>query len=213
MSFSQNFLEGLLLLLSTAALSGFLVPYVLKQIDARKLKEQKAIDERKNREQKEFEADLARQSKVLEAQAQLLESLAKQLWEFQLLAMAVSYYKFHHDEVKYKKALQEYDEKAWMYFGTIRTEISKASYLTSSETRHTLLGLYTKELISLDSSLMRLVREDANHEEWTANYNVYGSIGNKTDQVLDLLAEELRLSKKSVIRLDPAVEHFVGADN
>jgi len=161
MNFSQNFLEGLLLLLSTAALSGFLVPYVLKEVDARKLKEQKAIDERKNREQKEFEADLARQSKVLEAQAQLLESLAKKLWEFQLLAIAVSYYKFHHDEAKYENALKEYDEKAWMYFGTIRTEISKALYLTSSETYHALLGLYIRELIPLDSSLMRLVREDA----------------------------------------------------
>jgi hypothetical protein len=69
---------------------------------------------------------------VLEAQAQLLESFAKQLWEFQLLAIAVSYYKYHHDETKYENALKEYDEKAWIYFGTIRTEISKALYLTSS---------------------------------------------------------------------------------
>jgi hypothetical protein len=198
MSFSQNFLEGLLFLLSTAALSGFLVPYILKQVDARKLKEQKAIDERKNYEQKAFEADLVRQSKVLEAQAQLLESLAKQLWEFQLLALAVSYYKIHHDEVKYENALKEYDEKAWMYFATLRAEISKALYLTSSETYHSLLGLYKRELISLDSSLMRLVREDAKHEEWTAHHDFQGSIANKTDQVLDLLAEELRLSKKSV---------------
>jgi hypothetical protein len=200
MSFSQNFLEGLLLLISTAALSGFLVPYVLKQVDARKLKEQKAIDERKNFEQKLFEADLARQSKVVEAQAQLLEILAKQLWEFQLLAIAVSYYKFHHDEVKYENALKEYDEKAWVYFGTIRTEISKALYLTSRETYYELLGLYTEELILLDSNLMRLVKEDAKHEEWTEHHNnVQGSIGNKTDHVLDLLAEELRLSKKSIV--------------
>lgn len=201
MIFSQNFLEGLLLLLFTAGLSGFLVPYVLKQVDARKLREQKAIDERKNREQKEFEADLVRQSKVLDAQAQLLESLSKQLWEFQLLAIAVSYYKYHNDETKYENALKDYDEKAWVYFGTIRTEISKALYLTSSETYHALLGLYIKYLIPLDSSLMRLVRKNAKHEEWTVHHdNVQGSIENKTEQVLDLLAEELRLSKKSVAR-------------
>ena len=201
MSFSQNFLEGFLLLLFTAGLSGFLVPYVLKQVDARKLREQKAIDERKNREQKEFESDLLRQSTVLEAQAQLLESLARQLWEFQLLAIAVSYYKYHHDGAKYENALKEYDEKAWMYFGTIRTEISKALYLTSSATYQALLDFYIKDLMQLDSSLMRLVREDAKPEEWTVHHNnMQNSVGNKTDQVLDLLAEGLRLSKNSVTR-------------
>jgi hypothetical protein len=64
-----------------------------------------------------------------------------------------------------------------------------------------LLGLYTKELIPLDSSLMRLVRENAKHEEWIVHHNNFqSSIGNKTDQVLDLLAEELRLSNRSVTR-------------
>jgi hypothetical protein len=150
MGLSQDFLERTLLLVMTAGLSGFLVPYVLKQIDARKLREQKIIDERRNREQKEFEADLARQSKVLEAQAQLLESLAKQLWEFQLLAVSVSYYKYHQDETNYEVALTEYDAKAWVYFGTIRTEISKALHLTSSETYQALLNLYTDWLINLD---------------------------------------------------------------
>jgi hypothetical protein len=201
MSFSQDFLEKLLLLVFTAVLSGLLVPYFLKQVDAQKLRDQKAIDERKNREQKEFESDLVRQSKVIEAQAQLLENLAKQLWEFHLLHIAVSYYKINLDENKYQSAVEEYDEKSWTYFGTIRTEISKALYLTSIETYDALLHHYTKELIPLDSSLMHLIRGNVAHENWTVHHNhVQGSMGNKTDQALGLLAEELRLSKKSVTR-------------
>jgi hypothetical protein len=58
MSFSRNFLEGVILLDLTAGLSGFLVHFILKRIDERKLREQKLIDERKIREQKEFDADL-----------------------------------------------------------------------------------------------------------------------------------------------------------
>lgn len=56
MVLSRDFLEKSILLLITASLSGFLIHYILKQIDDRKLKGQKINDARRLREQKEFDA-------------------------------------------------------------------------------------------------------------------------------------------------------------
>jgi hypothetical protein len=83
-------------------LSGFIIPYVLKQIDERKLREQKNIDAHKIQEQKEFDANLIRENNVLEAQIKLLEALSKALWELQLLALAVSDYKVHPNQESMK---------------------------------------------------------------------------------------------------------------
>jgi hypothetical protein len=196
MSFSQNFRENTILLVLTASLSGFLIPYILRKVDERKLREQKIIDDRKLREQKEFEAELARQNKIIEAQAQLLDNLVQLLWEFHLLVLAVSYHKVNHDQARYEAAVEEYAEKAWMYFGKIRTEISKASRLTSNETYQTLL-IFIDSLIELDIRLATLIRKDAPHEEWKIHHDfVFQTLTSQVDKIVSLLAEELRLSSR-----------------
>src|SRR5215210_5378181 len=68
---SQRFIENYVLLLATAGITGFSVPYVLKFIDDK----------------------LSRQNKVIDAQVQFLESISKLLWEFHALIARVSYYK------------------------------------------------------------------------------------------------------------------------
>ena len=214
MSFSQNFLEGLILLALTAGLSGFLVPYILKQIDGRKLREQKFVDERRLREQKEFDANLVRQNKIIDAQAQLLDTLVQLLWEFQLLVLSVSYYKLHQEQEKYEVAFREYDEKAWMYFGKIRGEISKAVRLTSNDVYQALLNFYTNCLIHSDVKLVTLVRKDASREEWNTHHNfIFQSLTNEIDEIVSLLAEELKLSsrtKQSNNRAAPERPDMVG---
>lgn len=198
MLFSQNFRESAILLVLTASLSGFLVPYILKKVDERKLKEQKIIDDRKLREQKEFEAELARQNKVIEAQAQLLDNLVQLLWEFHLLVLAVSYHRVNRDQEKYEAAVEEYAENAWDYFGKIRTEISKAARLTSNETYQTLLNFYTESLMKLDVRLATLIRKEAPHEEWKTHHDlVFQTLASQVDQIVSLLAEELRLSSRT----------------
>ena len=198
MVFSQNFRESVTLLVLTASLSGFLIPYILKKVDERKLKEQKIIDDRKLREQKEFEADLARQNKIIEAQAQLLDNLVQLLWEFHLLVLAVSYHKVNQDQAKYEIVVEEYAEKAWMYFGKIRTEISKAARLTSNETYRTLLSFYTDSLMKLDVKLAALIRKEAPHEEWKLHHDlVFQTLTSQVDQIVSLLAAELRLSSST----------------
>jgi hypothetical protein len=191
---SQTFLENVVLLILTASLTGFLVPYVLKRIDARKAQEQKDIDARKQREQKAFEAELARQSKVIEAQIQVLGSLAKQCWEFQLLALTVSYYKLNGSEERYHEALQDYESKAWNLFGSIRIDISSARRLTSDDIYQSLLKFYHDQLIRMDSGLMALVRDNAVRSAWQDYHRGLQSSGEKTDEVLNRLADALRLS-------------------
>lgn len=198
MSISQNFLEGLILLALTASLSGFLVPYLLKQIDERKLRNQKFIDERRLREQKEFDADLARQNKIIDAQVQVLDTLTQLLWEFQLLALSVTYYKLNNEE-KYEIAFKEYDEKAWMYFGKIRSEISKTVRLASNDVYQALLDFYVNCLFTSDSKLVTLVRKkDAPREEWSTRHNfLLQSLSNENDRIISLLAKEFKLSSRT----------------
>lgn len=198
MNFSQGFLEGVILLTLTAGISGFLVPYVLKQIDARKLREQKLLDELRLREQKEFDANLSRQNKIIDAQAQLLDTLSQLLWEFHLLSLSVSYYKVNQEQEKYEIAFKEYDENAWMYFGKIRSEISKAIRLTSNDAYQALLNFYITWLIHTDVKLITLIRKDASREEWKTHHEfVFQSLTNEIDEIISVLAEELKLSSNT----------------
>lgn len=155
------------------------------------------IDDRKLREQKEFEAELARQSKVIEAQEQLLDTLVQLLWEFHLLVLSVSYHKVNHDQEKYEAAVEAYAENAWMYFGKIRTEISKAARLASNETYQTLLNFYAESLMKLDVRLANLIRQEATHDEWKTHHDlVFQNLTNQVDKIVSLLAEELELSSR-----------------
>lgn len=180
----------------TGGLSGFIIPYVLKQIDETKLREQKNIDARKLQEQKEFDANLIRENNVLEAQIKLLEALSKALWELQLLALAVSYYKVHPNQERYEVALKEYDEKSWELFKDTRCEISKAARLASEETYQTLLTFFSEKLIQqVDENLMYLIENKASLEEWKKYYDwlLYG-FPKEIDNVVTPLAKELRLA-------------------
>ncbi len=179
---SESFIQSLLLLGATAALTGVLVPLIKGY-----------MDDRKFRQQKLFEAELARQGKVIEAQVQLLESLAQLLWDFQLLAIAVTYYKTLPDEKRYQLAFDEYDKQSWVFFSKIRTEISKARRLTSERTYQGLLKYYEDWLMKNDNALMSLVKRHASHEDWLNHHNLLFNGAEETDRVMTQLAEEFRL--------------------
>lgn len=179
---SESFIQSLLLLVTTAALTGVLVPLIKGY-----------MDDRKFRQQKLFEAELARQGKVIEAQVQLLERLAQLLWDFQLLAIAVTYYKTLPDEKRYQPAFDEYDKQSWVFFSKIRTEISKARRLTSEKTYQGLLKYYEEWLMKNDSALMSLVKRRASHEDWLDHHNLLFNGAEETDKIMTQLAEEFRL--------------------
>jgi len=140
-----------------------------------------------------LEAELARQGKVIEAQVQFLESLAQLLWDFQLLAISVTYYKTLPDEKRYQLAFDEYDKQSWVFFSKIRAEISKARRLTSERTYQGLLKYYEDWLMKNDSALMNLVKRRASHEDWLNHHNLLYNGAEKTDKIMTQLAEEFRL--------------------
>lgn len=198
MSFSQDFLEKVSLLILTAGVTGFLVPYVLKVVDERKAQRQKEIDDRKLREQKHYEAVLVRQSKIIDAQVHLLDNLATLIWEYQLLAIEVSYFDPIGQYDLYSNAVREYDKKTGSIFARIRAEISKALHLTSTETYEELKRLYYEELLPLDKKLYVLMKKQHTAEQritdWSDfnKYTVY-TLASKIDETLNNLAKELRL--------------------
>lgn len=198
MSFSQDFLEKVFLLVLTASVTGFLIPYVLKVVDERKAQRQKEIDYRRLREQKHYEAALARQSKIIDAQVQLLNNLATLIWEYQLLAIEVSYFDPIVQSELYSVAVKEYDKRTGQTFAKIRAEISKALHLTSAKTYEELKQLYYEELLPLDQQLYWLMSEQSKAEtklkEWS-KFNKFAvhDLADKIDRTLNDLAKELRL--------------------
>ena len=192
MNLSQDFIESALTILLAALLTGFLIPYILKRIDERKLREQKEVDARKLKEQKVFDAELARQNKIIESQVQLLENLAELLWEYQLSAIAVSYYHSLKSQDLYTTALKKYDDAVGTRLGKIRAEISKAVRLTTPETFQELKDFYNKEILGLDRRLRGLIEGHAKDWHEFNEFAVF-ELSEKVDNTLNRLAQDLQL--------------------
>ena len=147
---APSFLEKLVILLITAALTGVLVPVVSGW-----------VSEARFREQKVFEAELQRQREIVAAQAELLKSLSALLWEFQLLNIDVSFYKVNGNEVGYRMAVTKYQSKATAILGQIRAELSASRRLLSPLMHQRLSKLYFETLLQVDASLERLVQNSS----------------------------------------------------
>lgn len=187
MNLGQGFLESIITLALTAATTGFLIPYIFKRIDERKL-----------REQKRYEAEIARQAKIIESQVQLLENMAQLLWEYQLAAIAPSYYDPVAQQDLYALAVKQYQEKTGSLFSKIRAEISKALRLTSSGTYEELKNLYYERLLPLDVRLNGLIKAQKVGEKRVDGWRDFNSfavfqLSEIVDKALNNLARELRL--------------------
>ena len=77
----SRLVEGLILLLATASISGFMVPFIVNRVQVRNQQRLKT-----------FEADLARQLKIIEEQGALVQRLSVTLWECQSLLIDPIHY-------------------------------------------------------------------------------------------------------------------------
>jgi hypothetical protein len=188
--------QSLILLLTTAALSGFLVPFILNRVQIQN-----------QQRQKQFDADLARQTKVIEEQAALIERFSTALWEFQLALIAPLYYgqwpslKVQTAEIgAYEEAAKKYLSDAGSLLGSIRAEIGKAVRLVPHELWLNLRNLYYEELLRLDQSVTDLISTgltDENSSEWRRT-NTYAvtRLAEIIDTTIDEIAEKLQLKYK-----------------
>ncbi len=198
MDFSQDFLEKVFLLVLTAGVTGFLAPYILKIVDDRRTQKQKDVEHLRLKEQKQYEALLLRQSKIIDAQVELLENLAKLLWEYQLLALDVSHYDSSEQSALYTSAVKKYEAKTGVLFAGIRAEISKSLRLTRPKIYEELKKLYYDEMLSLDKRLSILIEKQRSEEKRISGweeFNRYGvyTLADIVDETLNQLARELQL--------------------
>jgi hypothetical protein len=188
MSLDQSFLQNIALLVLTALLSGFGIPYVMKRVEDRKL-----------REQKKFEADLARQGKIIEAQSKLLDDLSALLWKWRYLAKKVVYYGAENNVERYDLAKKEYDEKVWDILNQFREEISRSRRLVSEQAYEHLDSLYKYVVHDLDAQISDIIRakmiDVKKSEDIAERFSV--EVSRKLDDAIDDLASELNLKVKA----------------
>jgi hypothetical protein len=186
MVLSQAFIETILTLILPILLTGLLIPFVFKIRDEQKLKEQKR-----------FEADVERQSKIIEAQVQLLENLATLLWEFQMLAVAVPYFR-QFDKDIYTSAASKYNQNSPELIGRIRAEISKSLRLVPNKTFESLKHLYYDDILyRADLELTSLIKDKS--DKWSEFHNyILRDFAVKIDTTIDSLAIELKLKSNDM---------------
>jgi hypothetical protein len=182
---SQDFLEKVVILLLTALLTGLLVPYVLKRIDEAKSIQQKILD-----------ADLARQAKVIEAQSKFLDDLTETLWNWRYLSMKVAYYGMGDEGPSYAAARKDYELQIWDVLSRLRNQINKSRRLASENAYKTLVSLYDR-IVEIDAQLTEAARQSPSPKQSKElsrlNTVIRWEMTEKLDEVVDLLAKELRL--------------------
>lgn len=184
---NARFQEKIAVLLATAVLTGVLVPLVKYHMD-RNLFEQQTL----------FEVNLARQAELVEARAQFLKELVEPLWQFQLLALQVSY--DASDSEKLAESLERYDEGSWEHIKKIRALVGGSRWFTTEATQQRLTEFIDQWLLmDVDHQLMILARqgEQANWQEF--NQRLYQESRIKTDALLVALAEDFDLSPQSKV--------------
>ena len=186
---SQSFIQQVTLLILTALITGFGVPYVLRLIDARKM-----------REQKKFEAELARQDKLLNAQSALLDEITRLVWAWRYLAKQVVYYGSRGDNDRYMAAKARYEDDVWGLLNGLRTQISKARRLVSEAAFERLNELYGYVVYDVDLKVSDLTgRSELDRAacgEVAQRFSAEVS-GRLDDAIFDL-ASELRLTSQSM---------------
>ena len=144
---SESFLEKAILLFFGAALTGILVPIVKYWMDHNRFRQQKI-----------FEANIARQAELMKFRAQFLREIIDPLWQFQLLALQVSYDVGSED--KFSAAVKAYEEQSWLHLKKIRALVGGARWFTTDGTYKHLTEFIAKWLLQeVDPKLMSLIHE------------------------------------------------------
>jgi hypothetical protein len=195
---SASFLEKVSLLVVGAALTGIIVPVVKFRMDQTRFEQQKI-----------FEAGLAREAELVKARAQFLRDLVDPVWQFQLLALQISY--DSPSEEKYQAALASYDEQSWQHLKKIRALVGGARWFTSDSAYEALTEFVDGWLIheldmtiqkrrrvhELDMTIQKRRRGDS--ANWSQfNRWLYAESRIRTDTLLVILASDFGLAPANV---------------
>jgi hypothetical protein len=185
MSFSSDFVEKLILLTFTAALSGFSIPYILRRIELQRASYEKDRD-----------AERSRQEKILQAQSEFLDKLTDTIWQWRYMAVRVTYYGGGDETAMYDTAAQAYAEKFWIVLHAFRVEISKAYRLVSADSLRQLKSFYS-QTVKIDLELRRISSEPDPIQKqilyMDMNHRLYSAVSDEIDHLIEAVARDLRL--------------------
>jgi len=200
--------NGLILLLATALVSGLLAPWVVDRIQTRN-----------QRRLKVFESDLTRQSRIIDEQGAMIQRLSGLLWEFQLSLIAPLYYGqpgLRRYSVRdrpasptaapeatvqpYEDAVRTYLANSSRMLGAIRAEIGGAVRLVPLDQWTNLKDLYYQELLRLDLEVTQLILGGPTEENaalWQRTQShVLRDLAMALDETIDGLAGALGLKHR-----------------
>ncbi len=186
MHLTQAFWEQLLILLSTALLTGFLVPYVLRR-----------IDESRSIAQKVREAGIARQARLIDAQSNFLDETTEVLWAWRYLSMKVAYDASTPVDEMYAASVLEYQKDIWDILSRLRNQTSKARRLVSESGYQRMVALYD-QIVELDGQIDGLIRSQMTRKARTEAFSpiqerLRNEMTEKLDGTLYALAKEVQL--------------------
>jgi hypothetical protein len=191
---SQSFIEKVLVLGATAALTGVAVPLVSARLDRQRLEAQQDAEAQRQRQQKLFDADLARQGSILKAQETFLEQVETTLYGFHLRAAALAWYQSQDkDRAKYEQAAQAYDSAAWDFMAKMHVAESKAQRFTSAPALQALSD-HQRQWEALDLALTNLRKRGGSEEEWRAMLGTVNAQVVESGRVLVVLASDYGLA-------------------
>jgi len=146
-SFAKNLILSIILI----GVTSLLIPLVLKQIDDRKAADQQRLQDQ-----------LTRQDTVLDAQANLIDTMAADFWEYELYAsdLVISRDPRYGDAAWHQRAVQTYYDKSGPLLGIMRAEISTLLRLAPRSTYDAFLGFFNDELLPRDGCLLELMKHD-----------------------------------------------------
>ena len=183
---SASFLEKVSLLVVGAALTGIIVPIVKFRMDQSRFEQQKI-----------FEAELARQAELVKARAQFLRDLVDPVWQFQLLALQISY--DSNSKERYEAALASYDEQSWHHLKKIRAIVGGARWFTSEPAYEVLTEFVDGWLIREIDVALQKRRRGVEPTNW-ADFNrwLYSESRIRTDRLLVILANDFGLAPGNI---------------
>ena len=146
-SFTKNLLFSLLLI----GVTSLLIPLVLKQIDDRKATDQQRLQD-----------ELSRQDTILDAQANLIDTMAADFWQYELYAsdLVISRNPRYGDDAWHQRAIDNYYGKSGQLLGTMRAEISTLLRLAPRSTYDSFLAFYETDILPLDGCLLELLKQE-----------------------------------------------------
>lgn len=184
--FTVDLIEKLILLGATAAVSGFLIPFVLKTIEHRRTQELKAR-----------EAALARERGIVADQVIFLNELTEALWTWRYTSIQVTYFGAEGDGDSFDEATTRYRKSIWGELNRVRVLASKARRLAGLKAYGETLAFYDK-MVAIDREILAASRcVDTSEGKLLfldANIDIQQNYSPEIDDLIESVAKELKLS-------------------